>query len=105
MSKAKPWRMPSRFWISTAVAGKGVVGRRGRQHDQVDVGRRQPGIGERRARRRLAERGRRLVVGGDVALADAGALGDPLVGGLDHAFEVGILHDAAGQSGADAAHD
>ena len=40
-----------------------------------------------------------------MALADAGALGDPLVGGLDHAFEIGILHDAAGQRGTGAAHD
>ncbi len=105
MSKAKPCRMPSRLWISTAVAGKRVVGRRSRQHDQVDVVGRQPGIGKRGARGRLAERGGRLVVGGDVALADAGALRDPLVGGLDHAFEIGVLHDAAGQGGADTAHD
>ena len=74
-------------------------------HDQVDVVGRQAGIRERRARGRLAERSRRLVLGRDVALADAGALHDPFVGGLDDAFEVGILHDAAGQGGTDPAHD
>ena len=95
MSKAKPWRMPSRCWISTAVAGKVWFG--------VDVAStmrsmsagRQAGIVERGARRRLAERGGGLVVAGDMALADAGALRDPLVGGLDDALEVGVLHDAA----------
>ena len=41
-----------------------------------------------------AEAGRRLVVGGDTALTDAGALDDPLVVGLDHALEVGVGQDA-----------
>ena len=41
---------------------KGVVRRRGRKHDEVDIVRRQPGIGERCARRRLAQRRGRLVV-------------------------------------------
>jgi len=82
-----------------------VVGRRRRQHDQVDIVRRQPGIGKGGAGSRLAQGCRRLVVGRDMTLADASALGDPLVRGLDHAFEIGILHDAAGQRGTGAAHD
>ena len=85
--------------------GKGVVWGRCRQHDHVDVGRRQTGAVERGARRGLAQRGRRLVIGRDVALANAGALDDPFIGSFDHAFEVGILHDAAGQRGTVAAHD
>jgi hypothetical protein len=52
-----------------------------------------------------AERRRRLVGGSDMALADAGALHDPLVGGLHDPFEVGVLHDAAWQGRADTAHD
>ena len=85
--------------------GKRIVRRRGRDHDQVDVVRRQAGIRERCARSRLAERSRRLALVRYVTLADAGALDDPFVGCLDDAFEIGILHDAAGQGGADPAHD
>ena len=48
---------------------EGVVGRRGRQDDQVDVGRRQAGIGERHAGGAGGEIGGQLAVGGDVALA------------------------------------
>ena len=62
-------------------------------------------MGKRGPRGRLAQRGRGLVVRRHMALADAGALDDPLVRRLDHAFEIGILHDAAGQRGANAAHD
>ena len=34
-------------WICVADRGKRVVRRRRRDHDEVDVGRRQPGAGER----------------------------------------------------------
>ena len=92
--------------MSTAVAGKVLSGVEVASDDQVDVVGRQAGIVERRARRRLAERGRRLALAGDMALADAGALDDPLVGGLDHAFEVrDCVMMRSRQRGADAAHD
>ena len=69
---------------------KGVVGRRGGHDDEVDVGGRQAGIGERRARRLGGEVGGELAIGGDVALADAGALRDPLVGRIDDPVEIVI---------------
>ena len=40
-------------------------------------------------------RGGRLVGGGDAPLADAGPRHDPLVGRVDHAFEVGVGQDLA----------
>jgi hypothetical protein len=35
----------------------------------------------------------RLAVGGAAALADAGARGDPLVGGVDELLEIGVGDD------------
>ena len=46
-----------------------------------------------------------LVVVGDVALADARALDDPLVARVDDLRQVGVGHDALGQMRADAADD
>ena len=40
--------------------------------------------------------------GGDAALLDAGAGGDPLVGGVDHFLQVGVGQDRVGHIGADA---
>ena len=105
MSKAKPCRMPSRFWISTAVAGKVLSGVEVASTIRSMSSGVRPALASAARAARLAQRRRRLVVGRDVALADAGALDDPLVGGLDHAFEIGILHDAARQRRANAAHD
>ena len=34
--------------------------------------------------------------GGDAAFLDAGAGGDPFVGGIDHFFEFGVGEDSAG---------
>ncbi len=70
----------------TAVAGKVLSGVEVARMIRSMIGRRQPGIVERRACRRLAERRRGLAFAGDVALADAGALHDPLVGRLDLAI-------------------
>ena len=58
---------------------KGFVGRRGREHDQVEVGGRHAGMGKRAFRRLQGEMRGELSLGGDVALADAGALPDPFV--------------------------
>ena len=85
---------------------EGVVRRRGRADDEVDV------VG-RRARRRRAPRSAALmprieVVSPSAAMwrcLDAGALHDPLVGGVDHLGEVVVRHDALRQIGADAADD
>src|SRR5262249_32026417 len=45
--------------------------------------------------------GRRLAVVGDVALADAAALDDPLVVRVDHLLEVGVGQDPLGRVRAD----
>ena len=75
--------------------------RRGRRHDdQVDLGGVDAGIGDRGLGRLEADDRGRLVIGSDVALADAGALDDPLVAGVDLLSEFGIGNDAGGQIGA-----
>ena len=63
--------------------GKGLVGRGGRQHDQVEVGRLHAGMVERALRGLDGEMRGELAVGRDVALLDAGTLLDPLVGRFD----------------------
>ena len=73
--------------------GKGLVGGRGGQDDEVDVLGREPRVVERRARRDGAHGRGELAVGGDPPLLDAGPLGDPAIGGVDHLGEVGIGHD------------
>ena len=83
---------------------KRVVGRRGGDDDEVDVGGLQPGVGERRLGGARRQRRRRLAVAGDVALADAGALHDPLVGGVDDLRHFGVGDHPRRQAGADATH-
>ena len=46
-----------------------------------------------------------LAVGGDMALLDAGALHDPLVGGVDPRRQFGIGQDLLRQIGAAAEHN
>ena len=62
--------------------GKRLVRRGRRQDDQVEIGRLQPGMGQRALRGLDGQMRRELAVGRDVALANAGALLDPLVGGI-----------------------
>ena len=69
---------------------KGIVGRRGREHDQVDRLRVNVRMGERRARRMGRHLRGQFAGRGDAALVNAGALHDPLVGGVDLAREIGI---------------
>ena len=59
-------------------------------HDDLDVVGRESGSLNRLDRRFLAEIGRCDTGIDDVALADAGALKDPLVARIDHLFEVGV---------------
>ena len=82
-----------------------VVRRRGRHHDQVDRLRIDAGIGERRARGIDAEMRGELVVGRDVALPDAGALHDPVVGSVNSCRQFGIGQHLLRQIGAAAEHD
>ena len=75
-----PQRRPSSCCTVADVAGHGAVGRRGGQDEGVDRRRVEPGHAERQAAGLGGQRGRRAA---DVALADAGALDDPLVAGVE----------------------
>src|SRR6266851_6271667 len=72
---------------------KWTVGRRGADQDHVEVCRRDAGGVKRGARGlgRDLKRGRTRLR--DVPLVDARALGDPLVGGVHHLFEVEVRDD------------
>ena len=83
---------------------EGMVGRRGGEHDQVDGVGADSGMGEGGLGRGGGEIGGRLAVGRDMALADAGALGDPFVGGLEAAGQLGIGHHLLRQISAAADH-
>src|SRR5262249_36968709 len=90
-----------------AAAGKVVVRRHGREDDVVDLRRRDPCLLERNLRRAQAEIRGGGAVRDVVALLDARALADPLIGGVKHLRqlmildlvltddEAGTLHDGA----------
>ena len=63
------------------------------------------GCGERSLGGVDGEIGRHLAVRGDVTLADAGALHDPFVGGVDGRGEVRVAEGALRQIAAAAEHD
>ena len=84
---------------------KSVVRRRGRQHDQIDRLRIDAGMVERGTRGIDRQMRGKLAVGGDMALPDAGALHDPLVGSIQPARQFGIGQDLPRQIGAAAEHD
>ena len=86
-------------------SGKGVVGRRGRQHDQIDRLGVDAGIGQRRPRRIDRQMRGELALRGDMALADAGALHDPFVGRVDLGRQFGIGQHPLRQIRAAAEHD
>ena len=92
-SKAAPRVMPSRAWTMVAVAGKVSSGVVVAQMIDVELARIDAGIRQRRARRRQREIGGLLAVRDDAALADAGALADPFVGGIDALGEIVIGDD------------
>ena len=62
---------------------KGLVGRRCGKNNEIDRTRLDAGRGNRLARRFGCEAGGRLIVAGDVAVTNAGALDNPLVAGID----------------------
>jgi hypothetical protein len=76
---------------------KRAVRRRGRQHDQIDRLRVDPGIGERRARGIDRQMRGELAFGGNVTLPDTGALDDPLVGRIHLRRQFGIGQNPFGQ--------
>ena len=81
---------------------KGVVRRCGCQHDEIDIGRAQPGMGESRLGSLQCELARGFALGGDMTLGNARALANPLVGCLQPCCEFGIGEDARGKIAPDA---
>jgi hypothetical protein len=81
---------------------KDEIGCRRAEHDQVDLAR--PGARRLERVRRGVKReiAGRLAVGRAAALADAGARGDPLVGGIDDLLEIGVGDDLLRQIAAGA---
>ena len=80
--------MPSAAWTGTAVAGKVLSGVEvASTMRSIDCASTLASASAARAAR-IAEVGGQFAVGGDVALADAGALDDPFVGRVDHAREI-----------------
>src|SRR5207248_3834722 len=84
---------------------KSLVGRRGRKHDDVDVAGVDAGMIERAARGLGSEAARRLPVRRDVAVADTGALDDPLIGRVDGLGQFLIGNAARWQRAANAGDD
>ena len=80
-------------------AGEDTIGGGRRQHDHVDVVRRQPRRFQRLARRLRAHRGRGLFVARDVALQDPGAFPDPLIRSVDRLFQFLVRHHPLGETG------
>jgi hypothetical protein len=85
--------------------GKSLVRGRGRQHDQVDRLRVDPGMSQGSARGIDRQMRGELAFGGNVALPDAGALYNPLVRGVDLGRQFGIGQDPLRQIGATTEHD
>src|SRR5262249_53861673 len=82
-----------------------IVGRRGGEHDEVDRLGIDLGVGERRLRRVGGQIGGQFARRSDAALVDAGALYDPIVGGVDLARQVGVGQDLRRQIAAAAEND
>ena len=74
--------------------GEQHVGRDRTDDDGVQFGGRDAALGQRVLRRFARHVGGRHVRIGDVPLADPGTLQDPLVGGIDHLFQVLVRQDA-----------
>ena len=78
------------FLHKTGRCREGHVRRDGGEDDQIDIGGIDLGPLKRALRRVGGHVGGVLVVGGDAALLDAGACGDPLVGRVYPFLEVGV---------------
>ena len=86
-------------------SGKGVVGRRGPQHDQIDRLGVNAGIGQRRPCRIDRQMRGELALCGNMALADAGPLYDPFVRRIDLGRQFGVGQHPLRQIRAAAEHD
>jgi hypothetical protein len=67
-----------------------VIGRRGTQDDQIDIGRLDTCRRQCTAGGLLRQIAGRFTGGSDVTLLNTGTLDDPFGGGVDHLFEIGV---------------
>jgi hypothetical protein len=81
---------------------KNQIRRGGADHQQFNLVHRHTGGGERGARGALRQIAGGLALGRDVTLADARARCDPLVGGIDEFFQIGVGDDPLRQETAGA---
>ena len=93
---------PERLLHQAGRGGHELVGRDRRQNDQVEFGGLDARVGTGLPARGDGHRGRGFVGCGDPALADAGPLDDPLIAGVDHSLELGIVEHALGHVAAGA---
>jgi hypothetical protein len=77
--------------------GKGIIRRRRCQHDQIDIGRKTPGILDRPFRGARREHRGRLALGRNMAALDTGPLDNPVIRCIDDFFNVRIGENAFGQ--------
>ena len=80
---------------------KGHVGRHRRDDEEIDVLAGEARLRERGLAPGQRKVGERLRVGSDPALADPGALDDPLVRRVDEPLELGVVEHAVGRVGAE----
>ena len=94
--------MPSLACTMQAVLGNTRSGVVVATMQQIDIGRHHARRLERRARGMQRQIAGEFTFGGDMPFADAGALDDPLIGGIDQLFEIGVGEDAVRQIAAGA---
>ncbi len=87
----------------TSGRGKKHVGRNGPHDNRIEIGRLDAALGERFLRRLDRQIAGRNSLVHDVTFANADALHDPLIVGIDHLFEVGVGEKAGWNVGAESA--
>ena len=102
MSNAAALSAPSRAWRSQAVDGSSRSGLAVREHDAVELGGGHSGALQRDLAGLATQHGDGLLRPRDLALSDAGALDDPLVGRVEHPGEVMVGEHPVGYRRADA---
>ena len=80
--------------------GKRLIRRCRREHDEIEVGSLEAGVGQGPFRSLERKMRRQLAICRDVTLANAGTLLDPLIGCVHGLGEVGVGHHTLGQVGA-----
>ncbi len=97
MSNAAARWAPMNAWRSQAVRGHAAIGRGGGEDDGVEFLGAHAGARQRHAAGLGGEFGERLVGARHAALADAGALDDPLVGGVERLLRSALVTTRPGR--------